>query len=162
MDGPRKCPTCGKKLRAQCEPQPASWSVPDALQGLVLYEKDGRLCVLWTQLTGAWRAAYPALDIAREIAAAHAWEVANPHRQKTSRGRPKFLTAWLERTQNRNGGNPRAEQERQENLKRARELDEAQRRRAEIAAARGPTLGPVKLDWLLDGYMDAKKRRAEA
>jgi hypothetical protein len=163
VEGQGCCPTCGRKIKVKvAEPATKEWPVPEALRALRLYAADGRLCVTWDQLMGAWRAAYPTLDILREVAAAHAWEVANPHRQKTSRGRPKFLTAWLERSQNRRGGNPEAERERQETLRRARDMDEAQRRRAEEARARGPTEGPVNLSWLLDGYRESKKARAQA
>ena len=41
-----------------------------------------------------------------EVRKAHAWEVTNPTRRKTPRGRLKFLNAWMDRAQNggRHGG----------------------------------------------------------
>lgn len=45
----------------------------------------------------------------REVARAHAWEVANPVRRKTTRGRPRYLDAWLARCQD-GGGRARGPQ----------------------------------------------------
>lgn len=57
----------------------------------------------WLGITNAdfalWRAAYPALDIKRELAAAAAWVVANPKNRKANWRR--FLTAWFARSQER-------------------------------------------------------------
>lgn len=156
MEGetPKRCPTCGRKLKtAASAPEKGSWSVPEALRGLALYEQDGRLCVLWTQLYGAWRAAYPTLNIAREIAAAHAWEVANPQRRKTPRGRAKFLTAWLERCQNGRGGKAPVDEEAQ---RRAGALEAAQRRKAEEAKRAREEAQPEEIADLL-GKWRARK-----
>ncbi len=76
--------------------------VPEVV-GLELYQDDPSLRRHLPDLLPAWKAAYPAVDVKREIAAAHAWEVANVDRRKTSRGRSRFLNRWLERCQN-NGG----------------------------------------------------------
>ncbi len=74
---------------------------PPELKGLQLYEKDPVLRRQWPELMDAWKESFPGVDIAREIKKAHAWEVANPRRRKTSRGRPRYLYQWLERAQNR-------------------------------------------------------------
>lgn len=50
-------------------------------------------------------AAFPQLDLDAELAKAFAWEVANPTRQKTPRGRAAFLRTWMDRAQNK--GAPR-------------------------------------------------------
>lgn len=44
--------------------------------------------------------AFPALDLEAELRKARAWLLSNPTRQKTARGMPKFLYAWMERAQN--------------------------------------------------------------
>lgn len=46
-----------------------------------------------------FKTAYPAVDIAAEIAKAHAWVLANPANRKSQWGR--FLNSWLERAQNK-------------------------------------------------------------
>jgi hypothetical protein len=51
----------------------------------------------------AWRAAYPACDIAGELARMGEWLKANPAKAKKSRWR-QFVTAWLTRSQDRGGG----------------------------------------------------------
>lgn len=56
------------------------------------------------ELLAEWRQAFPALDVVAELAKAHAWEIANPGRRKTPRGRARFLHGWLERCQDRGGG----------------------------------------------------------
>lgn len=46
----------------------------------------------------AWHAAFPALDLDRELAAARAWLLANPTRGKTRRGMAAFVQRWLARS----------------------------------------------------------------
>ncbi|WP_367873724.1 hypothetical protein [Luteolibacter sp. Populi] len=48
-----------------------------------------------------WREAYPALDIASQLARAAEWLKANPHRRKKAVRR--FITNWLARAQERGG-----------------------------------------------------------
>ena len=55
------------------------------------------------ELLAEWRAAFPHLDVVAEIVKAHAWEVANPGRKKTPRGRSRYLHGWLQNAQNRGG-----------------------------------------------------------
>ena len=43
--------------------------------------------------------AYPTLDVSAECLQAKAWLEANPQRLKTARGLPRFLNAWLSRSQ---------------------------------------------------------------
>ena len=46
-----------------------------------------------------WRAAYPAIDLDAELAAAAAWAVANPANRKSNWNR--FVTNWLKKAQDR-------------------------------------------------------------
>ena len=50
--------------------------------------------------------AYPGVDIRTELAKARAWCVTNPTKRKTARGVPRFLNAWMERTQNSGRNSP--------------------------------------------------------
>jgi uncharacterized protein YdaU (DUF1376 family) len=50
-----------------------------------------------------WSAAFPAVDIRQQLAAARSWLNANPTRRKTRRGMRKFAVAWLDRRQNSGG-----------------------------------------------------------
>lgn len=60
------------------------------------------------QLTNAklaeWQEAFPAMDVPAEVRKARQWLVDNPGRMKTAKGMTKFLFGWLERSQNRKGG----------------------------------------------------------
>ena len=60
---------------------------------LSLYQQDQNLLKRLPELARTWRIAYPQLNSTTEIAKAHAWETANPHKQK--KDRPRFLNAWL-------------------------------------------------------------------
>jgi hypothetical protein len=71
--------------------------VPEALQGLPLYEADAKLCARWTELLAAWTKAYPGVDIAAQVKAAHAWETSDKARRKVNHG--SFLNNWLRRAQ---------------------------------------------------------------
>ena len=51
----------------------------------------------------AWRNAYPACDLAGELARMTEWLKANPAKAKKSRWR-QFVTAWLTRSQDKGGG----------------------------------------------------------
>lgn len=53
-----------------------------------------------------FRAAYPDLDVAKEIKQAWAWVKTNPAHRKTAGGMLRFLNGWLGRNQNRGGAKP--------------------------------------------------------
>lgn len=71
---------------------------------------EPRIC--WTKLAGwseitqddmtAWREAYPACDIDRQLRDMHEWLKANPEKAHKSRWR-RFITNWLRRSQERGG-----------------------------------------------------------
>ena len=88
------------------EPEKAPASVPPELAGLELYEVDNKLLKKWAQLTAAWKASCPGVNIKTEVAKAHAWEIANPQRRKKDRGR--FLNTWLSKAQDSPVGKPQA------------------------------------------------------
>jgi uncharacterized protein YdaU (DUF1376 family) len=86
-------------------PTAAAHAIPPLLRGLPLYEADPKLCFAIPQLEGTWRQAYPGVDLRAEIAAAHAWEMANPARRKKLR--TAFLNRWLAKAQDRPRQSPR-------------------------------------------------------
>ena len=65
-----------------------------------------KLCFDLPQILPTWKQAFPGVDVLAEVRKAHAWEVTNPTRRKTPRGRLKFLNSWMDRAQNggRHGG----------------------------------------------------------
>jgi len=73
--------------------------VPEALRGLELYENDPALCAAWQGLIAAAQRAHPHLDLEREVAKAHLWELARPSRRKKDRKR--FLSSWFARADER-------------------------------------------------------------
>lgn len=48
-----------------------------------------------------WKAAYPAVDVERELRAMAAWLDANPKNRKTEGGIRRFIVGWLAKAQNR-------------------------------------------------------------
>ena len=75
---------------------------PQELTGLTLYESDAKLLKAWPELLPSWERAYPGVNVAAEVAKAHAWEVANPAKRKKDRAR--FLAGWLSRAKENNKG----------------------------------------------------------
>lgn len=73
---------------------------PD-LADLPLYAADPKLNAAWPTFKAAQIQACPGIDILAETRKAHAWEVANPSRQK--RNRTAFLARWFSRQQDRGG-----------------------------------------------------------
>jgi len=84
-----------KTHRIITPPTPQRGQAPEELQGLPLYASDSKLIGEWPKLLASWQVAFPDVDIASEIAKAHAWEVSNP--QKRKRDRARFLHSWLSR-----------------------------------------------------------------
>lgn len=75
--------------------QKESVPIPPELQNLELYRDDKKLLKAWPKLRAAWAEAFPRVNIKAEVAAAYAWEMADPSRRKTQRGR--FLNGWMSR-----------------------------------------------------------------
>lgn len=74
----------------------------------VSFAAEQRAWVVPEPLMAQWVAAYPAVDVAGELAKAAAWLLANPKNAKSNYAR--FLTNWLTRAQDRakpqGGGRP--------------------------------------------------------
>ena len=51
-----------------------------------------------------WRSLYPAVDVEQQLRAMQGWSDANPKQRKTRAGVRRFITAWLNKEQNRAGG----------------------------------------------------------
>lgn len=54
-----------------------------------------------------WEKLYPGMDIESQLKKALAWVRTNPTREKTAKGMPKFLLAWLNRAQNQGWMKPK-------------------------------------------------------
>lgn len=55
-----------------------------------------------------WTRIYPGVDIANEFNRMRQWCLSNPTKKKTARGIRRFVTGWLDREQNKSGGNGRS------------------------------------------------------
>lgn len=66
--------------------------------------KDAAPWPLTRAQVDSWHQAFPGVAVLAECRKALAWCEANPAKQKTPRGMPKFLFGWLERSQNSAGG----------------------------------------------------------
>lgn len=62
---------------------------------------DGSDFPVPVSLAGEYAAAYPGVDVARELAQARAWCLSNPRQRKTKNGVRRFLNSWLDKAQNR-------------------------------------------------------------
>ena len=60
---------------------------------------NGQFAVTESKQT-EYQTAYPGVDVALELRAIRQWCLDNPTRQKTLRGVPRFLNAWLSKAQN--------------------------------------------------------------
>jgi hypothetical protein len=89
--------SCSEAKQVRSEQQ----LVPPQLEGFSLYREDPNLCRRLPALLPVWTRTYRGVDVLAEIAKAQAWELANPERQKTPRGRVRFLNGWLSRAQDR-------------------------------------------------------------
>lgn len=65
--------------------------------------KDSKPWPLLPSQVSEWQAAYPGVDVTAECRKALAWCNANPRKQKTFSGMPKFLNGWLTKAQNDSG-----------------------------------------------------------
>lgn len=61
---------------------------------------DGEFGILQSHID-EWTAAYPAVDVIRQLAAMRQWCLASPTKRKTKRGVLSFCNAWLMREQDR-------------------------------------------------------------
>ena len=87
-------PTETRKPRSRSQPTDSiRWTPAAGWEGITAEDR------------AAWAAAYPACDVARELAAAGEWLRANPEKARKSRWR-SFLVRWLSRSQDRGGGKP--------------------------------------------------------
>ena len=87
-------PTETRKPRSRSQPTDSiRWTPAAGWEGITAEDR------------AAWATAYPACDVARELAAAGEWLRANPEKAHKSRWR-SFLVRWLSRSQDRGGGKP--------------------------------------------------------
>ena len=63
--------------------------------GVTIPLKDGTTYQPTAAQLAEWRAAFPGVDVRRELLAAGAWAKAKPERRKTRRGAPAFCVNWL-------------------------------------------------------------------
>jgi DNA-binding transcriptional ArsR family regulator len=66
--------------------------------GVLVPLKDGTSFTPTPAQLAAWRAAFPGVDVERELRHAAAWCQESPERRKTSRGVGRFVVGWLGRT----------------------------------------------------------------
>jgi hypothetical protein len=89
---------CSERSEAGIAPEPkVSHGVPVDLMDLILYGADAKLCRAWARFKASSESAYPGINVVAETRKAHAWEVANPSRQKIHRTR--FLNQWFAKAQ---------------------------------------------------------------
>jgi hypothetical protein len=84
----------------------AASSTPVTEPPLLTFPCDGktREWALTQSQVDRWSGLFPSLDVMAEARGALAWCEANPSKRKTAGGMPKFLVAWLTRSQNSGKG----------------------------------------------------------
>lgn len=86
--------------------EPAEPAKGEPVEVVMSYPAVGRGASTWhltEPLLQELQDAYPDLDVRGECRRALAWVQASPRRRKTARGYQAFLTAWLQRSQERPG-----------------------------------------------------------
>lgn len=78
---------------------PAPPKVPPALESYPLFAADRNLCRRWSELVVAWEEAFPGVDLERELAKAHAWQLSHAKRRKKDQA--KALWNWLQIAQDK-------------------------------------------------------------
>ncbi len=78
---------------SSASPPAISWNAENGFSGITATDRK------------SWAKAYPALDIERQLAAAHEWLLSNPAKAKKTQWR-RFVTGWLARNQERGGDIP--------------------------------------------------------
>jgi hypothetical protein len=63
------------------------------------FQKDKKFYVRFFLLRSSWELAYPAIDIKKEMAWAHAWLIAHPERHRSNMTR--FLSNWMKGAEER-------------------------------------------------------------
>jgi hypothetical protein len=84
--------------------EPATLEPPDVVLTFPAVGRGAQAWHLTERLLEELQQAYPDLDCRAECRRALAWVQASPRRRKTARGYQAFLTAWLQRSQERPGG----------------------------------------------------------
>jgi hypothetical protein len=100
-----------KRRKRSQHPDAVSWTADAGWQGITDADRQ------------EWAAAYPACDLAAELAKAHSWLKANPSRAHKSNWR-RFFVSWLTRSQDRGGTHREAAR----SLGSAPPVDQAKRR----------------------------------
>src|SRR5687767_8639401 len=85
--------------------EPQSDSTPAVIEMPITGSKDFPIRQMQID---EWTAAYPAVDVVRQLAAMRQWCLANPTRKKTARGVLAFCNSWLMREQDKPHAQPRA------------------------------------------------------
>ncbi len=101
----RSAPSPGDLKKRETE---TAWVRDILFAGCPLYQADKKLLTINDKgspailtLWRAWKATYSNVDLFLEVKKAHAWEVANPARQK--KNRLKFLNSWVNRDHEEGG-----------------------------------------------------------
>lgn len=83
-------------------PAPAS-TEPAAAPALMMpLVGDAEFGIMQTQID-EWAAAYPGVDVVRQLAGMRQWSMANPRKRKTRRGVLAFCNSWLMKEQDKAG-----------------------------------------------------------
>ena len=86
---------------ASSAPEPADEQEPPVA---MIPLADGSEFPVPASLSSEYAAAYPGVDVPGELAHVRAWCLSNPRKRKTVKGIKRFLNSWLDRAQNRGGG----------------------------------------------------------
>jgi len=70
---------------------------------------NGSTWALTSAQVDEWQQLYPGIDVLQECRNALGWCKANPKKQKTMSGMPKFLAGWLSKAQNSGRGKGQTE-----------------------------------------------------
>ena len=93
-----------KGMRSQCDGNAKREKIKTKTKDKVVWSEDDGWGGVDDRISD-WSDAYPNVDVKQELKAMNQWLVANPSKRKTQKGLPRFITAWLKRTNDKGSKN---------------------------------------------------------
>jgi hypothetical protein len=92
---PHETLDCVNSVQTAKRPEQDAFEESEALFRIPCMGSPTKDCPVSSKLLVQLQTAYPAIDVPAEMLKAVAWCIANPNRQKTPQGVPRFLNSWM-------------------------------------------------------------------
>lgn len=92
---------CSEPCKTASEPDPGSEAIEEIPTNR--YGSVGEVFRVTQEFLDELQEAYPAVDVKAELKRLRSWSLANGSKRKTLGGMPRFINAWMAKTQDRTG-----------------------------------------------------------